>query len=89
MQAPDICVNLNGHGEGDGQAPVAKKHPSKKSAPKKRGVVYDDSDESGEDQQGQLICVFQGKGNGHVGCVVYCHTSPCYFCRTVELEPVI
>ena len=62
VQAPDMCVNLDGHGEGDGRAPAQKKHPSKKSAPKKRGIVYDDSDESGEEQQGQLISVFEGKG---------------------------
>ena len=73
VQAPDMCVNLDGHGEGDGRAP-AQKRSSKKSAPKKRGVVYDNSDESGEEQQGQLICVLQGKANGHVGYVVSCHT---------------
>ncbi len=52
VQAPDMCVNLDGHGEGDGQAPAQKKRSSKKSAPKKRGIVYDDSDESGKEQQG-------------------------------------
>ncbi len=67
VQAPDMYVNLDGHGEGDGRAPAVKKHPSKKFAPKvlgkKRGIVYDDSNKSNEDQQGQFICVFQGKEN--------------------------
>ena len=64
VQAPDMCVNLDGHGQGDAQPQTVKKRPMKKSAPqvlaKKHGVVYD-SDESDEEQQGPLICVFQGK----------------------------
>ncbi len=53
VQALDICVNLDGHGKGDSRAPAAKKRPCKKSAPKvlgkKRGIVYDDSNESDEE----------------------------------------